>query len=122
MGAAPSEHAGVASAVNNVVARAAGLLAVAILPLLAGITGAAALEPHRLAPGFREAMLIAGLTCAAGGLLAAATIRNPPASSRPGPPRRRDFHCALDSPPLRAAEASPATGSAAGSAAGSANS
>ena len=55
MGAAPAEHSGVASAVNNVVARAAGLLAVAVLPLLAGLTGAAALQqrhagqrlPHR---------------------------------------------------------------------------
>ena len=46
MGAAPPEHSGVASAVNNVVARAAGLLAVAVLPLLAGLTGAAALEQH----------------------------------------------------------------------------
>ena len=47
MGAAPAEHSGIASAVNNVVARAAGLLAVAVLPLLAGLTGAAALERHR---------------------------------------------------------------------------
>ncbi len=55
MGAAPPQHAGVASAINNVVARAAGLLAVAVLPLLAGLTGAAALDelgagqglPHR---------------------------------------------------------------------------
>ena len=46
MGAAPTEHSGVASAVNNVVARAAGLLAVAVLPLLAGLTGAAALAPY----------------------------------------------------------------------------
>jgi MFS family permease len=115
MGAAPAEHAGVASAVNNVVARAAGLLAVAILPLLAGITGAAALEPHRLAVGFREAMIIAGLTCAGGGILAAATIRNPPGSSAPSWPRLRGFHCALDGPPLRPADASSAPGSAAGS-------
>jgi hypothetical protein len=110
MGAAPAEHAGVASAVNNVVARAAGLLAVAILPLLAGITGAAALEPHRLAVGFREAMIIAGLTCAGGGILAAATIRNPPGTSRPGRPRLGRFHCALDAPPLQPAEASSAPG------------
>ncbi len=104
MGAAPAQHAGVASAVNNVVARAAGLLAVATLPLVAGITGAAALEPHRLAAGFREAMIIAGLTCAAGGILAAATIRNPPDTARLRHPLFRRYHCALDGPPLQPAE------------------
>ena len=41
MAAAPADHAGVASAVNNDVARAAGLIAVAVLPALAGITGRA---------------------------------------------------------------------------------
>jgi EmrB/QacA subfamily drug resistance transporter len=77
MSAAPAEHAGVASAVNNAVARAAGLIAVTVLPLLAGLTGAAALQPHHFATGFRVALVIAGCTCAAGGLLAAATIQNP---------------------------------------------
>ncbi|MGO8864271.1 MAG: DHA2 family efflux MFS transporter permease subunit [Acidimicrobiales bacterium] len=105
LGAAPSEHAGVASAVNNVVARAAGLLAVAVLPLLAGITGSAALEPLPFAAGFRTAMVIAGLTCAAGGVLAAATIRNPPGAQRLRRPRVGGYHCALDSTPLRAASA-----------------
>src|SRR5690606_1225353 len=37
LGAAPEEQAGVASAVNNDVARVAGLLAVAIIPVAAGI-------------------------------------------------------------------------------------
>jgi EmrB/QacA subfamily drug resistance transporter len=101
MSAAPAEHAGMASAVNNVVARAAGLLAVAILPLLAGITGASALEPHHLAVGFREAVLIAGLACAAGGLLAAATIRNPADAAPLRPHRVRAYYCALDGTPLQ---------------------
>jgi len=77
MSSAPAEHAGVASAVNNAVARAAGLIAVTVLPLLAGLTGGAALQPHHFATGFRVALIIAGCTCAAGGLLAAATIRDP---------------------------------------------
>jgi len=104
MGAAPAEHAGVASAVNNVVARAAGLLAVALLPLLAGITGGHALEPRHFAAGFHTAVIIAGLTCAAGGLLAALTIRNPSSSSRHRTLLHlRAYHCALDGAPLQPA-------------------
>ncbi len=100
MGAAPPERAGVASGVNNVVARAAGLLAVAVLPLLAGLTGTAGLRPQDFAAGFRTAVLIAGVTCAAGGLLAAATIRNPPGVAHP---HGRRWHCAVDGSPLQAA-------------------
>jgi EmrB/QacA subfamily drug resistance transporter len=110
MAAAPAEHAGVASAVNNVVARAAGLLAVAVLPLLAGITGAAALQPHHLAGGFREAVVIAGLACVAGGLLAVATIRNP----KGAPPilrhHPRNYYCALDGTPLQSGDAAQKAG------------
>ena len=60
LAAAPAEHAGVASAVNNDVARAASLIAVAILPALAGITGDSYLHPAALAHGFREAALHGG--------------------------------------------------------------
>ena len=78
MSSAPAEHSGVASAVNNDVARFGGLLAVAVLPALAGITGTAYLHPDALAAGFRIAALISGAMCVAGGLLAAFTITNPP--------------------------------------------
>lgn len=101
LGAAPSEHAGTASAINNVVARAAGLLAVAVLPVAAGITGANALRPAVLAHGFRIAMVVAGAVCALGGLLAAAGIRNPsPVRRRPV---RDRWACPLDGPGLHPA-------------------
>ena len=103
MGAAPPEHSGVASAVNNVVARAASLLAVAVLPLLAGLTGAAALDSGTLAVGFRTAMLISAITCAAGGVLAALTIRNPsraPAVVAAAEQEEPTWHCGVSGPPL----------------------
>jgi EmrB/QacA subfamily drug resistance transporter len=99
MSSAPAEHSGIASAVNNDVARFGGLLAVAILPALAGITGTAYLHPAALAAGFRTAVLISGALCAAGGLLAAFTITNP--ERVPGAPRPEEcLHCGLDAPPL----------------------
>lgn len=45
LGSVPPSHVGVASGVNNAVARAAGLLAVAALPLLTGLSG----EDYRMA-------------------------------------------------------------------------
>jgi EmrB/QacA subfamily drug resistance transporter len=99
MSSAPAEHAGVASAVNNDVARAAGLIAVAVLPAIAGITGQSYLHPAALAHGFKTAAMIAAAFCAAGGILAFATIRNPPRPSRAGPAPRPSY-CALESTPL----------------------
>jgi MFS family permease len=106
MAAAPAEHAGIASAVNNDVARAAGLIAVAILPVLAGITGDTYLHPAALAHGFRTSVLIAAAACALGGLLAAATIRNPTRAKRAGAVPRESY-CALEATPLRSPEPEP---------------
>jgi EmrB/QacA subfamily drug resistance transporter len=103
MSSAPAEHSGIASAVNNDVARFAGLLAVAVLPALAGITGTAYLHPGALAAGFRTAVLIAAVLCAAGGLLAALTITNParaPRSAGAPAPAPECLHCGLEAPPL----------------------
>ena len=84
---APAEHSGAASAVNNDVARTGGLVAVALLPALAGLSGDAYLDPAAFDRGFGTAMLIAAGTCVAGGLLAAATIRNPRrVAAEPVPP------------------------------------
>jgi len=104
MSSAPAEHSGIASAVNNDVARFGGLLAVAALPALAGITGTSYLHPAELAAGFRTAVLISGGLCVAGGLLAAFTITNPERKPRPaGAPAPEEYlHCGLDAPPLTA--------------------
>jgi EmrB/QacA subfamily drug resistance transporter len=77
MNAVPERHSGIASAVNNDAARLGGLLAVAVLPPLVGLTGLDYLHPGALAAGFRTAVLTAGAVCAVGGLLAAFTITNP---------------------------------------------
>src|SRR5580693_6099501 len=100
LAAAPADHAGVASAVNNDVARAAGLIAVAVLPALAGITGESYLHPAALAHGFKMAALIAAVFCAAGGVLAAVTIRNP-SRAKCAETTPQEFSCSLEAPPLR---------------------
>jgi len=96
--AVPASHAGIASAVNNDVARAAALIAVAVLPAAAGITGSAYLHPTELSAGFHTASLITAGLCVVGGALAAVTIRNP----RPARVARSRRHCALDAPPAHA--------------------
>ncbi len=105
LAAAGPEHAGIASAINNDVARAAGLIAVATLPLVAGITGRAALDPHILSAGFRMAMWIAAALVAAGGVLSFLTIRDISAaadeSAGSAPDRGSHLSCPLDAPPLR---------------------
>ena len=103
LGSVSETRAGLASAVNNDVARLGGLIAVAVLPALGGITGLGYLHPQALAHGFQRSVIIAGLWCAAGGVAAAIGIRNPPRHPAPAAPGSPEgpTHCALEATPLR---------------------
>lgn len=99
LAAAPTRHAGLASAVNNAVARAAGLIVVAALPAIAGLTGAVYGDPARFSDGFGIAMLICAGLCLAGGVIAYATV--PGRAATQARTVTSEFSCAVDAPPLR---------------------
>lgn len=77
MASAPQHLAGVASGVNNGISRAAGLIAVAALPAVVGLSGNHYAEPAALTDAYRTAMLIcAGLLLC--GSMSAAAVRSRP--------------------------------------------
>lgn len=71
LAAAPDELAGTASGVNNAVARTAGLMAVAALPAIVGLSGNEYADAASLAPAYRTALLICAAAMAAGAALTA---------------------------------------------------
>lgn len=76
MAAVDSRHLGVGSAINNATARIGGLIAVAVIPALAGLTAASSqLSGVSLNAGFTSAMHISAGMLVAGGLIALLTIR-----------------------------------------------
>ena len=98
MGSVDPSHVGTASGVNNAVARTAGLVAVAVVPVVSGLT--TAVGPEQVTEAYRIGMWIT-----AGSALVAALV------SAIGLPRRtrqragsRPYFCAVDGAPLQAGD------------------
>ena len=73
----PIEHAGIASGVNNAVARAGQLLAVAAIPAAAGLTGTAYADPDAFLVAFRAATWACAALFFTAAILAGLTVRRP---------------------------------------------
>ena len=95
LAAAPVEHAGVASGVNNAVARTAGLLVVAALPALVGLGAEAYDQPSAMSSAYRTAMLVCAGLLLGGALAAFLLVRRP----EPATPLCR-VNCSISGPPL----------------------
>ncbi|HEY3191095.1 MAG TPA: MFS transporter [Solirubrobacteraceae bacterium] len=109
LAAIDASHAGIASGINNAVARVGSLLAVAVLPLVGGITGDRFYDPAAMTHGFHVAMLACAALAAAGGAIAWLTISDDVLAAEP---QRRgeppvavptDYACSVAGPPLRSA-------------------
>ncbi|NUS81464.1 MAG: MFS transporter [Streptomyces sp.] len=92
-----SGNAGLASGINNAAARAAGLVAVAALPLLTGMDSDAYRSGEAFNESFRRAMPICAAILGIGALLAFVTVRGS-APDRHRPQCRR--HGWMTTPPL----------------------
>ena len=94
-------------------ARIAGLLAVAVLPLVSGL-GTSLTDPVALAPAYRRSMLICAGLLVVGGHIALLTIPSSFTAIRPDsePAVTPDttpaqLHCAITAPPLQPGRPTP---------------
>jgi EmrB/QacA subfamily drug resistance transporter len=78
LAAAPDRFAGIASGINNAVARTGSLLAVSALPAVVGIDGDAYRQPAVFAAGYGEALLVCAVLLFAGGLVSFVGLRAGP--------------------------------------------
>ena len=93
LAAVSDARAGIASGVNNAVARTAALLAVATLPAVIGLSGDSYAHPTAFLGAYQEAVWLCAAGMVLGGLLAAVTIRNPRTAGDLQPLPHRGSQC-----------------------------
>jgi EmrB/QacA subfamily drug resistance transporter len=98
LAAVDDRHAGLASGVNNAVARTGQLLAVAALPVLAGLTGGDFVDSAAFAEGFQVAMAIAAGLSVSGAVIAWTMIERHVLAGMPDP-SMATRHCGVEAPP-----------------------
>ncbi|MCG5458337.1 MFS transporter [Micromonospora sp. PSH03] len=86
LAAVQDRFSGVASGFNNAASRAGGLLAVAALPLLVGLSGGGYEQKAELTDAFRAAMEWCAGLLVAGALLALVLVHRPPREAPPSQP------------------------------------
>jgi Na+/melibiose symporter-like transporter len=111
LAAAEERHAGVASGVNNAVARTAQLAAIAVLPLAVGLSGDDYTDPAAFTDAFHLAMVLTAGLAACGGALAWFAISDdvlhetpPVGEEKPPAPVatvHHHLHCGVAGPPPR---------------------
>ncbi len=106
LAAAERRHSGIASGVNNAVARVGGLLAVAVLPAIAGLSGDNFYDPAKMTAGFHVGMVACAVLATAGGILAwftiSSSVLHPEAEAAEGAEDlAEEFSCGVGGPPLR---------------------
>lgn len=108
LAAADERRSGMASGINNAVSRVAGLLAVAVLPVIAGITGDRFYDPVAMEDGFHKAMLATAALSAIGGLIAWLTI-DADVLDRDPEPEEPCYDCPISGASLRPGHVAGAT-------------
>ncbi|MET0325080.1 MAG: MFS transporter [Ilumatobacteraceae bacterium] len=100
LGAVDVHHAGVASGVNNAVARTGQVLAVAAIPVVAGFSPGVAVAGTELLDGFDQVMRFAAAAVVGAAVIAWVTVRRP--LEAPEPVSSTAWHCAAGGPPAAA--------------------
>jgi EmrB/QacA subfamily drug resistance transporter len=96
-----SHLAGVASGVNNAVARTGSLVAVAAIPVIAGFTAGEAVDDTTLLDGYANVLWACSGIAVIAGIVSAVWIRR--IEPEAPPTETPEYHCCVSSPPVAVA-------------------